>query len=151
MKLAYKLRDMSDLKIRLLDADLRHTQLILLDELNMTLEKVKKDRGLQSKIVRLLRRVSPISHLTIQMFQNNLEAMKVKDIKLMNYRIFDELNSVTLVIIVDDTYFELVGLKGVPLIGKHLKNFADGKRGFKRRIEKSIRENYTKEYSIISG
>lgn len=149
MKLVYRLRRMSDLKKNLLDADLRHTQLILMDELHQTLEKLKRNRGLQAKIVNVLRRVSSISYLTIQMFQDNLEAMKVKDIQIMKYRMYDELGGLTLSMEVDDAYFNLAAIQGVPLIGKHLKNLADGKKGFKRRIEKSIKQNYTKDFEII--
>ena len=147
MKLKIIMSNMSNLKIELLRADMEHTRLILFDELQKTVDKLKGDRNLQFKIVRLLAKVTALTNITMESFALGLENMSMNP-DLFKYEVYPDLNEkrCTLMIDVDDTFFDL--FKQMPM-GRFLGVFFESKKGFMKRVEKSIKDDYTGNYSII--
>ena len=107
MKTMITVKGLSPLKKRLLKVDLAHTQIILLDELQNSVEKIKGNRNLVWKIVRLLTRATTISNLTVESFQAGLESLKGMDVKLFDYTIKEDGDNTILTVTVDDVYFDL--------------------------------------------
>ena len=149
MKLEIIIKELTPLKRNLLDSDMKHTQLILMDEMVETLDRLKSNRGVQANIVNLLKKVPGLTGLSLESFRLKLERMDSKGIELLKYQIKEDGKDTILILIVDDTYFDLMGLESVPLIGKKLNLLADGRKGFIRKVEKSIKSSYSKKFTIL--
>lgn len=149
MIMEVKIHDLTPLKRKLLEADMEHTRILLMDELEQTLDKIKNNRGVQGKIVHLLKQVPGLPSLTVEGFRWRLETLQVRDIDILTYELHDEFGYTLLILKVEDAYFDLVGLAQVPLIGKRLNMLADGKKGFQRKVEKSLRGSYSKDFEIL--
>jgi len=146
MKLEINIKGLSPLKRKLLDSDMKHAQLILMDEMVGTLDRIKSNRGIQANIVNLLKRVPGLPGLSLESFRLKLERLDAKGIELLRYQMKEDGKDTILTLTVDDTYFDLMGLESVPLIGKNL--LSDGRKGFIRKVEKSIKSSYSKEFTI---
>ena len=139
-------KGLSPLKKRLLKVDLAHTQIILLDELQNSVEKIKGNRNLVWKIVRLLSKATAVTDLTVDSFIAGLETLKSMDVKLFDYTIKEDGDNTILTVEVDDVYFDLY--KSMPMVGRFLNVMLKGRKDFIKKIEKSIREDYSKDYKI---
>lgn len=147
MRLKIIMSSMSNLKIELLKADMEHTKYILMDEMQKTVDKLKGDRNLQFKIVRLLSKVTALTNVTMESFALALENMSTS-MELFKWEVFPDLpeKKATLMITVDDTFFEI--FKMMPA-GRFLSIFFESKKNFIKRVEKSIKDDYTDKYNLI--
>ena len=149
MRVKVIISKMTNLKIELLRSDMEHTKYILIDELQKTVDKLKNDRNLQFKIVRLLSKVSSVTNITMETFALGLENMSMHGAELFKYEVYPDMpeKKCTLMIDVDDIYFEL--FRQMPMVGRFLSVFFESKKGFIKRVEKSVKDDYSDTFSVI--
>ncbi len=147
MRVKVIISKMTNLKIELLRSDMEHTKFILMDELQKTVDKLKGDRNLQFKIVRLLSKVTALTNVTMESFALALENMST-NMELFKWEVYPDLpeKKCTLMIDVDDTFFEI--FKMMPA-GRFLSIFFESKKNFIKRIEKSVKDDYSDTFSVI--
>ena len=146
MKVKIVMSGLSKLKEKLLDADLNHTKYILMDELHDTAEKLKNDRGMVFKIVRLFSRTK-MGQVNFDTFTAGLETLSGMEIGLFDYSMEHIGTDISLVIQIDDVYFDLLQMS-IPLAKGILGKLLSGKKKFVDEIKKSIENDYTKNYKI---
>ena len=144
MKINIRMNNLTELKKKVLEADMAYTQLILVDELDDSIKRLKGDRNAMFKIVNLLSKISYFSNLTIEMMILNLESMKL--FNLMEYSVKYDGDITILDIDVNDEYFEI--FDKVPMIGKFISMVSGGRNKFVKEIEKTVLDNYTKDYQL---
>lgn len=147
MKVRMVINGLTPLQKGLLKSDFEHTKWILYDEMHKTIAKMKGDRGLQFKVIRMLSGITAFSRLSVQSMTAVLETMESSNIDLFTWSLSDVNNGTTVAeIYVDDIYFDI--FKMMPLMGSIIKYIGDGKDAFIRKVEKSLRESYTDDFKI---
>jgi hypothetical protein len=155
MKVRIEMKGLSELKTRLLEADMLHTKMILLNELRDTVEKLKGNSEMKFKIVSALSRVIPGGRFTMESFIEGLDAMSKMDVELFDFSLKYEpllakktdMDVVTILNIeVNDIYFDM--FKEIPLAGRIISSLGSGRSKFVDSIKKSIEDEYTKDYKI---
>jgi hypothetical protein len=148
VKVKIEIRNLSPLKLKLLRTDLEHTRTILLDEMQQTAEKLRSNRALQWKIVRLLSKVSKLTKLSVESFANGLEMLTSAEISLFDWNIVEsdnadnEKKTVWLYVSTNDTYFQLTEMMpGGGFLNKVLKS----KDKFVEELKKTIEKDYVKD------
>jgi hypothetical protein len=139
-----RINNLSELKRKLLDADMLHTKYILLDEMKDSIEKLKGDRNAMFRIVRMLARVSTFSDLTVESMIMNLEHLTAFDI--MTYSLSHDGTVSILTMSVNDEYFEI--FDKIPMVGRYIGMLSGGRKKFVSEVEKTLRDDYTKDFTV---
>lgn len=136
MKVITELDKVDNLKMKRLNYDLLHTKYILLDELRNTAIKIRNDKNLLFKILKILG-----GRITLEMLEQGFEIASKEEFNLFDFSI-DKIgeDKIRLEIKVDDVFFDIQF--GV------FSEFLGSKREFIKKIEKSIRNDYTRDYKI---
>ena len=145
MRLTITLNDMPAWKQDMIDADFNYFQADCKFQVCEAIEKVKKSRSLSYRILRLIRRSSRMTNVTIESFLTNMEVLK--NYKVFDYSIKHEENIRTVVEVdVNEDYFEVVQYmrQGNPFMHKMGMN----KKEFIKRTEKELKKTYTKDLKI---
>lgn len=146
MDLEIIVNNLSPLQKNLLAADFEHTKWILYDEMHKTVEKMRGDRGMQYKIIRMLSGITAFSRLTVDSFASMLDMMSDSNMELFEYSIDSRSEPTFIKLHVSDAYFDI--FKQMPVIGKFINYISGGKKTFIGKVEKSLKEDYTSDFKI---
>lgn len=126
-----------------LDADLRYFQAETKFNLCETMEKLRGNHSLRWKVMRVLSKHNPqaTSNLTIDAFLYGLEA--IKEYQIFSYEIAIKDNDATVIIDINEYYFELVKMFPMPMISKLLS-----KKTLFKHLEKQIKKTYNKRATV---
>jgi len=146
MRVRAILKNMPGYKQEYLEADLNHLKAYMKYEIAEEIDKFRNNRGLTARVVNMLKKVSPLSNITIDMFLDRLEI--AKQIELMKVEeIKHEGKTSTFTLYVDDLYFQMVDL-----LGKNNFKFlvkGNTKKKFVEKLKKMIYKDYTKDFEVI--
>jgi hypothetical protein len=146
MKVKVEIKGLTELKKKKLEADMLHTKYIIMDEMVSTCKKLQENRGIKFKIIRLLSKVSALGNLTLEAFTAGLETASTMDANLFDYEIKNDGDNTILTISLDDIYFDM--LKMVPMLGGIMGKIMQGKAQFMKKVEVSIRSDYSDNFTI---
>jgi len=145
MKLRITLEGMPAWKQDMIDADFRYLQADCKFQVCEAIEKIKSSRNMSYRILRLIRRASRFTDVTIDSFLTNLEVMK--NYHVFTYKIKHEENVRTVVDVdVNDDYFIIVQQirQGNPF----LRKMGMSRKQFIKRTDKELKKAYTKNLTI---
>lgn len=137
-------------KAKLLQLDIEYMAQFILVKSEEAIERAKKMRGVANKLPNL-GKTTEMLKMALALGDTNLESLKKFQKELFEYKLETDTKT-RLTIYIDEIFFQMWSIFGDnKLIEKLIPSNFTTKKGFMKKFEETIRNDYTNKYKIWEG